>query len=68
MFGSAGRWEMPFDKACARYQGDVVQIKDVDFEVEARLCRDMGSTGVQAVMMRDEGHTRRALGTVRVSV
>lgn len=30
---------MPFDEAGAGYQGDVVQVKDVEFEVEARLCR-----------------------------
>lgn len=30
---------MPFDETGAGYQWDVVQVKDVELEVEARLCR-----------------------------
>lgn len=39
MLGSAGRREMPFDKARAGYQGHVIQVVDVQSEFEAWLSR-----------------------------
>lgn len=68
MLGSTRRREVPFDKTCAGNQGNVVQVVYLELEIKAWLGTRLDQQASTLVLERDAGHTRRAFGTVKVSV